>query len=43
MTLDEGKIGIEMSGQRPLFIKGYFAALGLIAGAVMSSACLIRP
>jgi hypothetical protein len=30
-----------MSGRRPL-IKGYFAALRLIVGAVMSSACLIR-
>jgi hypothetical protein len=30
--------GIDMSGRRPL-IKGYFAALRLIVGAVMSSAC----
>ena len=30
-----------MSGRRPL-IKGYFAALRLIVGAVMSSACLMR-
>jgi hypothetical protein len=28
-------------GRRPL-IKGYFAALRLIVGAVMSSACLVR-
>jgi hypothetical protein len=33
--------GIDMSGRRPL-IKGYFAALRLIVGAVMSSACLMR-
>ena len=32
--------GIDMSGRRPL-IKGYFAALRLIVGAVMSSACLM--
>jgi hypothetical protein len=32
---------IDMSGRRPL-IKGYFAALRLIVGAVMSSACLMR-
>jgi hypothetical protein len=31
-------IGIDMSGWRPL-IKGYFAVLRLIVGAVMSSAC----
>jgi hypothetical protein len=30
--------GIVMSGRRPL-IKGFFAALRLIVGAVMSSAC----
>ena len=30
--------GIVMSGWRPL-IKGYFAAVRLIVGAVMSSAC----
>jgi hypothetical protein len=30
--------GIDMSGRRPL-IKGFFAALRLIVGAVMSSAC----
>jgi hypothetical protein len=30
--------GIVMSGWRPL-IKGYFAALRLIVGAVMSSGC----
>jgi hypothetical protein len=30
--------GFVMSGRRPL-IKGYFAALRLIVGAVMSSAC----
>jgi hypothetical protein len=30
--------GIDMSGRRPL-IKGYFAVLRLIVGAVMSSAC----
>jgi hypothetical protein len=30
--------GTDMSGRRPL-IKGYFAALRLIVGAVMSSAC----
>jgi hypothetical protein len=30
--------GIDMSGWRPL-IKGYFAALRLIVGGVMSSAC----
>jgi len=35
------RIGIDMSGRRPL-IKGYFAALRLIVGAVMSSACLMR-
>jgi len=29
-----------MSGRRPL-IKGYFAALRLIVGAVMSSPCLM--
>jgi hypothetical protein len=34
-------LGIDMSGRRPL-IKGYFAALRLIVGAVMSSACLMR-
>jgi hypothetical protein len=33
--------GIDMSGRRPL-IKGYFAAMRLIVGAVMSSACLMR-
>src|SRR5450631_3260011 len=33
--------GVDMSGLRPL-IKGYFAALRLIVGAVMSSACLMR-
>ena len=33
--------GIDMSGRRPL-IKGYFAAVRLIVGAVMSSACLMR-
>jgi hypothetical protein len=33
--------GIDMSGWRPL-IKGYFAAMRLIVGAVMSSACLMR-
>jgi hypothetical protein len=32
--------GFVMSGRRPL-IKGYFAALRLIVGAVMSSACLM--
>jgi hypothetical protein len=32
-----GVTGIDMSGRRPL-IKGYFAALRLIVGAVMSSA-----
>ena len=36
-----GSSGIDMSGRRPL-IKGYFAALRLIVGAVMSSACLVR-
>lgn len=33
-----GRGGIVMSGRRPL-IKGFFAALRLIVGAVMSSAC----
>ena len=37
----KGEEGIDMSGRRPL-IKGYFAALRLIVGAVMSSACLMR-
>jgi hypothetical protein len=32
------RCGIDMSGRRPL-IKGFFAALCLIVGAVMSSAC----
>jgi hypothetical protein len=36
-----GQTGIDMSGRHPL-IKGYFAALRLIVGAVMSSACGCR-
>jgi hypothetical protein len=32
------RLGFVMSGRRPL-IKGFFAALRLIVGAVMSSAC----
>ncbi len=34
----KGPEGVVMSGRRPL-IKGFFAALRLIVGAVMSSAC----
>jgi len=37
-TAANSSIGIVMSGRRPL-IKGFFAALRLIVGAVMSSAC----
>jgi hypothetical protein len=36
--LDISLTGIVLSGRRPL-IKGFFAALRLIVGAVMSSAC----
>jgi hypothetical protein len=38
--LDNGRDGIVMSGRRPL-IKGFFEALCLIVGAVMSSACRV--
>ncbi len=38
MTHDYMRHGTVMSGRRPL-IKGFFAALRLIVGAVMSSAC----
>jgi hypothetical protein len=38
---DNGYLGIDMSGWRPL-IKGYFAALRLIVGAVMSKRCWLE-